>query len=107
MIIVLACKNSSHQNYIPQDSMKVIIVDLMTADEWNNILMSKDTSLRRAKLNEQFYQSVFDKHQVTKEQFYNSYKFYDTRPDKMKALIDSAFTYIEKLKQQKVLTKKK
>ncbi|MBN8835777.1 MAG: DUF4296 domain-containing protein [Sphingobacteriia bacterium] len=99
------CRQKDPKEIIPADEMKLILIDLTAATEWNNVLMAKDTALKNVKLNLQFYEGVFEKHHISKEQFYNSYNYYNARPDKMKALLDSTYAYSEKMKNQ--LIKKK
>lgn len=95
-----ACTGHGSKDIIPKEKMKSILVDIVTASEWNNVLMAKDTTLRNAKLNLQFYQAVFEKHHITKDQFYNSYHYYNERPSEMKILLDSTYALADRLKGQ-------
>ncbi len=85
---------------LPFDTMKVVMWDLLNADEWNNAMIEKDTALRKTKNNLKLYQKTFAMHQISKEQFYYSYKFYEEHPDQMKVLLDtlSAFGQKQKIK---------
>jgi hypothetical protein len=78
---------------LPFDSLKVIVWDLLNAEEFNNVLITKDSTLRNSKNNLKLYQQVFYIHHISKEQFYNSYEFYQEHPDRFKLLMDSVATY--------------
>jgi len=78
---------------LPFDTMKVVIWDLLNAEEWNKSLSERDTSLLKTKNNLILYQKTMLMHHLNKEQFLYSYKFYEEHPDKMKLLIDSLSVY--------------
>ena len=99
IILLLACKNSNTIKPLPLDTMKVVMWELLNADEWNNMIMVKDTLQKNSKLNLQFYQQIFAKHAITKEHFYQSYNYFDAQPDKMKVLFDSLTVYAERKKK--------
>jgi hypothetical protein len=87
-LICLACNNKSKDN-LPINSMKLIIWDMMKADEWFVQTTIKDTLHLRKKENIELYEQVFAIHKTNRKQFYNSYKFYQTHPDQLKILMDS------------------
>lgn len=80
--------------------MKVVMFEMLSAEELSNMIVVKDTLQKGKKLNVQFYQEILKKHHLTKEAFYASYKYFDTRPDKMKILLDSVTAYAERMKQK-------
>jgi len=89
---------------LPFDTMKVVIWDLLNAEEWNKTLLEKDTALLKMKNNLKLYQQALLMHQITKEQFFYSYKFYEEHPDKMKALLDSLAIFGQKQKDGSLRT---
>ena len=98
LVILFVCSFScKHRQVkpqiIPQDSMKVIIWDLVSADQWNSVLLSTDTSLKHSKNNLLLYQEVFNLHHTTKDEFFKSYQLYEETPDKMKEILDSTAAY--------------
>ncbi len=101
IILVVACscnKVKAPANILPQDSMKVIILDFLIADEWNNVQGVMDTTFRKIKSNNvKAYQKVLEIHHISKAQFYNSFAYYEEHPDKFKALMDSVYAYGKKL----------
>lgn len=80
------------------DTMKVVMLDLMNAEQLNNFISIKDTSLRRSKNNLKLYLQVFSIHHISKEQFYFTYQYYEEHPDKMKTLLDSLSVLAERQK---------
>ena len=78
---------------LPFDTIKVVMWDLLNAEEFNNILIIKDSTLKKTKNNLKLYQQVFFMHQLSKEQFYYSYQFYEQHPDQFKILMDSVSSY--------------
>src|ERR1035437_2934423 len=94
---MLSCKGKySPTKTLPFDTMKVVILDLMNAEQWNNFIIIKDTTLRKKNNNLKLYQQVFFIHHISKEQFYNSYQYYEEHPDRMKTLLDSLATFDER-----------
>jgi hypothetical protein len=77
-----------------------VILDLMNAEQWNNFIIIKDTTLRNSKNNLKLYQQVFLVHHVNKDQFYYSYQYYEQHPDRMKILLDSLTTFAERQKSK-------
>ncbi len=89
--VFCACSSGTGipSNVLPPSKMQLVIFDLLRADELVNNFMLKDTSLNRNTETKKMYQQVFLIHNITKEQFYKSYNFYQGHPDKNKILIDS------------------
>ena len=97
--LITSCKNNS-QKSLPIDTMKVIMFDLLSAEELNNMIIVKDTVQKTKKLNLQFYREVLEKHHVSKEEFFKSYQHFETKPDKMKLLFDSLYAYANRIKEK-------
>jgi len=93
-----ACRNNNAKaRLLPFDTMKVVIWDMLSVNEWNNVVASQDTVFRKLRDDRVQYQQVFYWHHITKNKFYDSYKYYEQHPDKMKLLIDSVSSYGRKL----------
>jgi hypothetical protein len=89
-LLLFACKGKqANKNVLPVSSMKLILWDILKADEWYIQTAIRDTLHKRVNENFQIYEQVYKIHHITKEQFYSSYKFYETHPDQFKTLIDS------------------
>ena len=102
-----SCK-SKHTtgDILPIDSMKLVMWDMMRADELAINQGVKDTGRNRKVYNIELYREVLSIHHLTKEQFYQSYHFYLSRPDLNKILIDSLNNYAERKRNQQYEQKK-
>jgi hypothetical protein len=92
-LLISSCQNTVFGGVMSVDEMKVIIWDLMKVDELNNIQSMKDTSFASKKMNFAYYEQVFKLHQVSREDFFQSMKYYESHPPEMKVLIDSLDQY--------------
>jgi hypothetical protein len=90
--LIISCK-SKEKEIISLPEMKLVMWDMLNADALYNQIIIKDSTARINKENLRFYQDVFNIHHITKERFYNSYRFYASHPDNMKILIDSLNAY--------------
>jgi hypothetical protein len=90
--IFFSCTDKSKvpDNIIPKQKMEVIMWDMLQADRFVNEFLPKrgDTTYNDTAVFKS-YQSVFNIHKVTREEFLKSYKFYLGRPDIMRGMFDS------------------
>lgn len=91
MVLALACKNTT--TILPPTQMKLIMWDMITADEWLKLAANKDSSIIRKKQNTSLYNKVFALNKTSKEIFYYSYQYYQSHPTEMKVLLDSLSVY--------------
>ena len=99
--VVTGCGSfSGKKEILGIDSMKVVMWDMLKADELFVRLSVKDTVLKKRKENILYYEEVFAVHHITKGQFDSSFKFYEAHPVQLKILVDSleAFSSREKSK---------
>lgn len=92
MFFFTACDGNEKkvpENIIPISEMKLMLWDIMKADEYYNRLVANDTINRYQYENLRLYDQVFRAYNTTKQQFYSSYKYYAAHPDAFKVLIDS------------------
>lgn len=92
LMFLFACTNTSKipQGIIPKQKMEVILWDLIQADRFGALVLMTDSTKKDIDLeNMKLYQQVFRTHNVTKEEFKISYKFYLSRPDITKVIFDS------------------
>ena len=85
--LLFACNGKSKVIAIPK--MKFIMWDIVNADEWMKLAVAKDSSITIKKENIALYNKIFTLHKITKDEFYNSYNYYETHPNEMKILLDS------------------
>ena len=90
-LLFLACKHKPQ--VLPINKMKMVMWDMVSVDEWMKITASKDSTQLLKKQNISLYNKVFATHQITKEDFYNSYNYYQNHPNDMKILMDSLMSY--------------
>ena len=91
---LVACRSGkAKDDILGQDTMKMVMWDMLRADEYFARLTIKDTA--GLKKNERFrlYQQVFDIHHITKGKFDSSYYYYAAHPVAYKLLIDSLETF--------------
>lgn len=86
---VIACRQSNETKPLPIQSMKLVMWDLLKADEWYLSKSIKDTTVVKSKENIRLFEQVFSIHGITKDRFYSSYRYYEAHPLEMKILIDS------------------
>jgi len=91
-IIGFSC-GKSHNSVLSIDEMKPIIWDMLNADNWYMQTSIMDTSFQNKRKNIIFYDKIFKQYDITKEQFYKSYSYYELHPVKMKILLDSVESY--------------
>lgn len=91
--LMAACGNSSEmkvdKDIIPISEMKLIVWDIMKADEYYSRLSANDTANRYHNENLRLYDQLFRSYKITREKFYQSYKYYASHPAAFKVLIDS------------------
>lgn len=95
MILLLAgavftgCNSSGKTKILGIDTMRVVMWDMLRADELYNRILIKDSAAATRKENIRLYKEVFLVHKITKGQFDSSYKYYASHPVEYKILIDS------------------
>ncbi|MBL0882582.1 MAG: DUF4296 domain-containing protein [Chitinophagaceae bacterium] len=87
--IITACSNDKDNRIIPMDSMQVIMWDMMKADEVFIRKLVTDTNAVSNKEDVKLYETVFRIHQINKDRFFESYRYYEAHPLLMKEIIDS------------------
>lgn len=92
-LFAIACSGDDvPANLIPIDKMKTITWDMMRAGELAQDLYAKDTITINQKTI-MLYQQVFAVHGISKEDFYQSAKYYQAHPDLNEILVDSISAY--------------
>ena len=93
------CRSKS-QSIIGIDSMKVVMWDMLRADELYIRMLSKDSLAKGRREDIRLYEEVFAIHKITRGHFDSSYKYYASHPADFKILIDSidAFATRERTK---------
>lgn len=90
MIFFAGCHQ---QKIIPLQKMKLVLWDITLADEYAKIKLQQNALVFIKKENLSLYNKVFSLHQVSKDEFYESYTYYQSHPIEMKTLLDSLAAY--------------
>jgi len=104
LVLLVSCNSGTPKNVLPVNTMKVVMFDMLKADEWYARKLAGDTLMLRIKDDIPLYEQVFAIHKLTKKEFFDSYHYYESHPVAYKELIDSLETYANK---QKLKTLKK
>jgi hypothetical protein len=91
MTVVFSCspKNTLPDDVIEPGKMQDVFWDYIRADIYTTDFIKRDTSKNALLENIKLQKAIFRQHNITKEQFYKSYTYYVSKPELMKAIIDS------------------
>lgn len=91
LILQVACRRNAHQaaGLLSPDTMRVVIGEMLKADAFNELRALKDTNYRHDTAYAVAYINIFGSHHISKEQFQDSYNFYMSKPEELKAIIDT------------------
>jgi hypothetical protein len=83
-------KDEIPSGIITQDKMQAILWDMMRADQFlADYVLNRDSSKKKETESLKYYAKIFALHQVSKEDFEESFSFYRSRPALMKTMMDS------------------
>jgi hypothetical protein len=79
---------------VPKDvmspnKMETVMYDVIRVDELVDFSISIDSSYRNFSKRTALYDSIFSFHAVSKEDYHRSLQFYQSRPDLLKAILES------------------
>jgi hypothetical protein len=81
--------------------MENVMLDMILADRFAERFILKDSARKDVKAETfKLYNQVFAIHNVTNEEFFESYKFYLRRPDLGKIVFDSVAVRANRLKEK-------
>lgn len=89
IFFMIACSNDQADRIIPRDSMQMIMWDMMKADEVFIRKLVADTNAAKNKEDVKLYETVFRIHKISKDRFFESYRYYEAHPILMKEIVDS------------------
>lgn len=100
-LFILSCQDKEQpKNMVPFDKMKVVLYQLMKADEYYTRSVSADTAMQLEKRNIQFYKQIFELNKVDRNDFYATLTYLQKRPIEFKELMDSAYELSKREKLQ-------
>jgi hypothetical protein len=82
-----------------QDKMEKVLWDMIQAERYTNTFM-KDSAQNIKEETFKLYAQVFSIHNISKDQFIKSYKFYMSRPDIARPMFDSLATKANRRREE-------
>lgn len=80
---------TSSADILGKKKMQDVLWDIVQAEAYTKKIIQKDSSKNNAEENVKLQQQIFTKHNVTKEDFYSSYRYYQNHPSEMQSILDS------------------
>lgn len=101
LLLLSACSSSQQKPdaFIEINKMRFVVWDMAKADELANIQKVNDSSVNLKEASFKLYDQVFAVHNISRDQFYKSLRYYEEHPQIMKVLMDS----VRSLAEQKPL----
>jgi hypothetical protein len=93
VLMLFACSPGKQQKYLEPDKMKLVMWDLIKAGELYTHKLVSDSLIRKSREETRLYAQVFAIHGITKNYFFDSYRYYEAHPATFKILIDSIEAY--------------
>jgi len=87
--LVISCSTSNKPTNIEFDKMKLVVWQLMKADEFYIRSSVADSTVIPNKKNVQYYQQIFDLYKIDRVAFYKDIEYYESHPVEFKILMDS------------------
>ena len=89
-LLISSCSPSKKQSAkIEFNTMKLVVWQLMKADEFYIRSSVADPTVIPSKKNVEYYQQIFDLYKIDRVQFYKDIDFYESHPIEFKTLMDS------------------
>lgn len=90
---VISCtdKDKIPAGVLPKDKMEKVLWDMIQAERYRETFV-RDSAKDLKKETFTLYAQVFEIHQISKDEFVKSYKFYMSRPDIARTMFDSLAT---------------
>lgn len=89
-ILLLACSGdaSRPKGVLSSEKMEAVLYDVIRADEIVDFLKLRDSTYQKFQKRTALYDTIFQLHNIQKEEFQKSLKFYQGRPDLLKEMLD-------------------
>ena len=92
ILLVSACR-SKNKPVMGIDSMKVVMWDMLRADELYTRMTIKDSLAKGRREDIRLYEEVFAAHKISRGYFDSCYKYFLAHPVQYKILVDSLDAY--------------
>ncbi len=109
LLFLASCSHSSKSpnNILAFEEMQKVTWDCLQTDEFLLNYIFKDTLIKKDSIAAIKYEEIFKLHKTSKEQFFESLKYYQSKPDIYKALMDSISSLGFKSKKENEINNKK
>ena len=109
VILFYSCKSEVEipKGIFSSEKMEAVMLDLIKADEIVNQQSYSDSAAGIKAKREILYQKVFQIHKVTRQEFKNSFTFYQNHPDLLKVVLDSMYERAKRESAQDTIQAKK
>lgn len=87
------------------EKMQEVFWDVIMAEAYTTQFIKKDSSRDTQLENAKLQQQIFAIHKISKQEFYNSYNYYNSHVDLMRTLLDSITAKGEKEKERTLYSK--
>jgi hypothetical protein len=110
-IILICCiagcgeKHELPSGILKSEKMQEVLWDVILAEAYTTEFIKKDSSKNVQTENAKLQQQIFAIHKISKQEFYDSYNYYNSHIELMKTLLDSITTRGEKEKEKTLYSK--
>jgi len=103
VVILLSCesKNDIPKGIMKPAKMQLVLFDIIRADNFVFDYVKKDSSKKPEAALAILQQKIFAEHKISRDDFYNSYEFYQKHPDIMEPMLDSLINITTRFKYQR------
>jgi hypothetical protein len=86
----MACSQTEvPKDVLSQKEMEAVLWDVLLADQTAEFYIQGDSSINALEKHTDLYQQVFQIHKISKEDFKESLRFYESHPKLLKPVFDS------------------
>jgi hypothetical protein len=91
VLLLDSCKDKDEipKDILPKEKMQAVLWSLINAGEFFNGFIATKDSIDKVAESSKLYGQVFQFHQITREEFERSYRYYQQRPELVRVMLDS------------------
>lgn len=82
-------RTTDKRQVLSKTKMEAVMWDVIRADVYTYDHLRKDSTSSDTLANAALQLKVFQKHKITRDQYYSSYQYYTEHPDDLKEILDS------------------
>jgi hypothetical protein len=104
-VSLFSCKSSVPGDVLPPKKMQAVLWDVLQANEMAEYYGAADSTFKSLSKNTEYYQQVFAIHKISKEDFTRSLSYYENHPSRLKPILDSLQSSIQRLDKADTIAK--